>query len=269
MNSPVNYYGGKSYMTDTLKKHFPPNYKTYVEGFGGGASLLLNKDETPLEIYNDLEKNIYSLFKVISNEDSMRRLQERLYKGVYSHQLYDEYKAILKSGEELSIEDRAYYFFYVNHTSFNGIGGFSYNPLVRRGCSKSISSYFSAIDNLETIWSRIQHAIIENRDIFELLDKYDAKDTFFYLDPPYVQSTRLSSQRYLEEFEDELHIKLIDKLLTIKGKALVSGYDHPIYDKLVENGWNKVTFKSNNALSSATEVLWFNYDISKGNKPLW
>jgi DNA adenine methylase len=186
MNSPVNYYGGKSYMTDTLKKHFPLAYKTYVEGFGGGASLLLNKDETPLEIYNDLEKSIYSLFKVISNEDSMKRLQDRLYKCVYSHQLYDEYKSILRSGEDLSIEDRAYYFFYVNRTSFNGIDGFSYNPLVRRGCSKSISSYFSAIDNLETIWSRIQHAIIENRDIFELLDKYDAEDTFFYLDPPYV-----------------------------------------------------------------------------------
>jgi site-specific DNA-adenine methylase len=68
---------------------------------------------------------------------------------------------------------------------------------------------------LETIWSRIQHAIIENRDIFELLDKYDAEDTFFYLDPPYVQSTRLSSQRYLEEFEDEIDGWVIDAIKSL------------------------------------------------------
>ena len=55
MNSPVNYYGGKTYMTDTIIKYFPTSYSTYVEGFGGGASVLLNKPETPLEIYNDLE----------------------------------------------------------------------------------------------------------------------------------------------------------------------------------------------------------------------
>ena len=95
----------------------------------------------------------------------------------------------------MSLEDRAYYFFYVNKTAFNGVGGFSYNPLVRRGCSKSISGYFSSVDNLESVWSRIQHAVIENRDIFELIDKYDDETTFFYLEPPYVHSTRKSSQR--------------------------------------------------------------------------
>ena len=70
LNSPVEYYGGKSYMTDVIIEHFPSSYDLYVEGFGGGASVLLNKPVTPLEIYNDLEQNIYSLFKVISDEEN-------------------------------------------------------------------------------------------------------------------------------------------------------------------------------------------------------
>ena len=229
----------------------------------------MNKPETPLEIYNDLWSNVYSLFKVISDESKYKELQNRLYITPYSQQLREEYKELLNT--DLSIEDRAYYYFYVNRTSFNGVGGFSFNPLVRRGCSKSISHYFSAIDNLEKIYSRLQHAVIENRDIFELIDKYDEVDTFFYLDPPYVQSTRKSGQRYAEEFEDDLHIKLVDRVLNLKGKCLISGYDSPIYDKLVENGWHKYEFDSVNAMSEAVEVLWYNYDLSSENivKELW
>ena len=69
MNSPIKYYGGKTYLTDILLNNFPDSYDIYIEGFGGGASLLFAKNQTPLEIYNDLDKNVYSLFKVINNKE--------------------------------------------------------------------------------------------------------------------------------------------------------------------------------------------------------
>ena len=262
MNSPVNYYGGKTYMTETIVSMFPQSYKRYIEGFGGGASVLLNKPITPLEVYNDLEQNIYSLFKVISNKESLDRLKNRLYLTPYSSQLREEYKELL-THDDLSIEDRAYYFFYVCRTSFNGIGEFSYDTnLVRRGCTKCISSYLGAVDGLSNIYQRLCNAMIFNMDIFDLIDKFDFEDTFFYLDPPYVQSTRKSNNRYKEEFEDDLHVKLVDRLLKIKGKCLISGYDSHIYDKLVENGWHKYTFKAPNVGYEATEVLWYNYETN-------
>ena len=123
LNPAVKYYGGKTYMCDIIYNFFPKKYNLYVEGFGGGASVLLNKEVTPIEIYNDLEKNIYSLYKTISNKETMERLRERLYLTPYSKELREEYNEKLK--EDLSIEDRAYYFFYVSRSSFNGIGGFS------------------------------------------------------------------------------------------------------------------------------------------------
>lgn len=56
MNSPIKYYGGKSYMTDIIISHFPKDYSVYIEGFGGGASVLFAKERDKLEIYNDLGK---------------------------------------------------------------------------------------------------------------------------------------------------------------------------------------------------------------------
>ena len=265
MESPINYFGGKSYLAEKILEFFPYEYKTYVEGFGGGASVLLNKNITPLEIYNDIEENVYSLFKVISNSETYKQLQQKLYLTPYSNQLRSEYKELLNTN--LSLLDRAYYFFYVCRTSFNGNGGFSFNPLIRRGCSKSISAYLSAIDNLEVIYERICHCVIEKRDIFELINKYDKEDTFFYLDPPYVQDTRTSNIKYKVDFDNEQHKKLVDRLLNIKGKVLISGYDSPIYDKLVENGWNKTIVKGNVTLAQSDEVLWYNYNIEKNT--LW
>ena len=45
-------------------EHFPP-HTTYVEPFGGAASVLLNKDVVPVEIYNDLDTRITRLFRVL------------------------------------------------------------------------------------------------------------------------------------------------------------------------------------------------------------
>lgn len=257
MNSPIKYYGGKSYMTDILKKYFPSSYDIYIEGFGGGASLLFSKDPNGIEIYNDLGENVYSLFRVISSKEMHKKLKERLDLTYYSAQLRDEYRELLKR-DDISMEDRAYYYIYVNRTSFNGVGGFSTTMTVRRNMSKSTSDYLSMIDGLPEVHNRLSRVIIEHRDIFDLIDKYDEENVFMYLDPPYVKSTRLSSTEYEVEMSDDEHIKFVDRLLRCKCKVLVSGYDHPIYDNLLSK-FTKIKFKSPNSQSGATETIWMNY----------
>ena len=69
-----------------------------------------------------------------------------------------------------------------------------------------------------------------------------------------------------------MHEELVDLLLTIKGKALLSGYDHPVYDRLVDNGWTKILLgefakssgfnKPGNKKTVGAEVLWINYSIT-------
>ena len=69
MKSPIKYYGGKSYKTKIILSHFPQDYDIYVEGFGGGASVLFEKEQKGIEIYNDLGENVYSLFKCLADKD--------------------------------------------------------------------------------------------------------------------------------------------------------------------------------------------------------
>ena len=256
MKSPIKYYGGKSYMTNIIIDQFPKEYEVYVEGFGGGASILFEKEKTPLEVYNDLGENVYSLFKVLSDKEMFERLKEKLDLTYYSEELRNEFKKDLKG--ELSLEDRAYKFIFVNRSSFNGVGGFSTTMLARRNMSKSTSDYLSMIDKLPEIHNRLSSVIIEHKDIMDLLDKYDKETTFMYLDPPYVKETRLSNQTYEVEMSNEEHIKMCERLLSFKGKILLSGYDNELY-RILDSKFNKLSFKSPNANSSATEILWKNY----------
>lgn len=260
MRSVIKYYGGKSYMVDVIKSNFPSEFRIYIEGFGGGASVLFSKDDrSPVEIYNDLDSNVWSLFKVLNDKDMFMRLKERMDLTYYSRRMYEEAKEQLNN-PELSVEDRCYWFLNLNRMSFNGVGGFSTSTgTVRRGMSKPVSDYLHMIETLPQIHDRLSSVIVENLDIFDLIDKYDCSDgAFFYLDPPYVQSTRKSGQKYRCEMDDSDHIRFVQRLNSMKSKVLISGYSHPIYDGLNDT-FRKIEFNSPNSGSDAVEILWRNY----------
>ena len=177
----------------------------------------------------------------------------------YSEQLRNEFKNDLKTKQ--SLFERAYKFLYVNRTSYNGVGGFSVHLFnTRRGIVRNISDYLSMIDNLPKIHERFRTVIIEHRDILKIIEKYDTEDTFFYLDPPYVHSTRSSDQKYEVEMSDDQHREMIDLILKSKGKFLISGYNHDIYNKLEDNGYKRIDFNSVNVNSDRVESLWKNYE---------
>ena len=258
MKSPIKYFGGKVYMMSIIEEHYPQDIqkRVFIEGFGGGASALMSKPPYGCEIYNDLEKNVYSLFKVISDTDMFNEFKHILDCTPYSRALRDEYLHDLKERNNLSLIERAVRYFYVNRTSFNGQGSFCTNLHIRRGMSKAVSDYLSAVDRLQDIHERISRVIVENLDILSLLDKYSGEDTFFYLDPPYVHSTRKSMARYSCEMTDEQHIAMIEKIIKHRGKFVISGYDCEIYRTLEDKGFQKLSFKSPS--SNMTETIWWN-----------
>ena len=258
MNAPIKYYGGKFFMKDFIISNFPSSYEIYVEGFGGSASILLSKTPTPIEIYNDLGDNVYSLYKVIGDEKLFHKLVEKMELLPYSEKLRREF--INDLNKKQSLFDRAYKFLYVNRASFNGVGGFSVSLTIRRGIVRSVADYIGMIENLPEIHERFRSVIVEHRDILEIIEKYDREGTFFYLDPPYIQSTRSSGQKYEVEMSDDEHRKMIDLILQSKGKFLISGYNHEIYSKLEDNGFTRIDFNSGNSSSDRIESLWKNYE---------
>lgn len=61
---PVKWHGGKRYLAKRIIQHFPV-HRVYLEPFGGGASILLNKEPVEVETYNDLDRRITRLFRVL------------------------------------------------------------------------------------------------------------------------------------------------------------------------------------------------------------
>lgn len=266
MKSMIRYFGGKGNgLAKRLLSYFPDKYEdmNYIEAFGGSAAVLFSKTISPIEIYNDTEENVYSLFKVLSDKDLFEEFKDKCDLTPYSKRIMEEYKISLRE-DELDMSERAYKYFIVNRTAYNGHGGFSSSPAVRRNMSKSISDYLSTVDRLYEIHQRLSKVIIHNTDAITLIEKYDKEGWMMYLDPPYHWSTRTSA-RYKEDMSIEKQDEFLNTLVKCsKSKILVSGYDCKEYDILVDNGWNKVSFEvktqnTNREGKTKIETIWFNY----------
>lgn len=101
-------------------------------------------------------------------------------------------------------------------------------------------------------------------DYFNFLMKYPpfkTKETLIYCDPPYLQSVRKSKSRiYNFEFMTEAeHIQLLEILLTLPCNVMISGYDSPLYNKMLST-WRKVAFETTDRRNNLrTEIIWMNF----------
>mgnify|MGYP003769856167 CR=1 FL=1 len=266
MKAPIKYFGGKGTMFNNIIQYFPPKhtYNTYIEPFGGSFSVGLMIDPPEIEMYNDLDKNVYSLYKVLSDPNMFRVFKEKCDLAFYSEDLRKEFKESLERSD-LPIVERAFCFFYVNRTSHNGVGGFSKNTYIRRGMSKSISDFLSSIDRLKELHDRLSRVIVTNMDGIEMIRKYNTPNVFLYCDPPYEQSTRTST-RYKVDMNRNGHIDFLNAVIESQAKILISGYECDLYnDTLCSKGFKKVSFEVKTISGNFTpktkrEYLYYNYE---------
>jgi len=271
INSSIRSFGGKSNMLASLYEHFPPveSYVSYVEPFMGSLVVGLNLPNKKCScIVNDLNKNIYSFFKVLQNKETFEELKSKLELLFYSEDIFDESLEWLKEAGQkdgYSIEERAYHFFIVNRMSYSGNNAsFGKNMSIRRTTSKSVSDMLSSIDGMYEIHEKIQRFIILNRDALDIIENYNNSDYFFYCDSPYAHCTRTKC-RYPVDMDDETQEKYINLLVNGKSKYLVSGYRCELYDDvLLGNGWKRVDFNVNtisgtNKAKTKVESLYMNY----------
>src|ERR1700680_1223750 len=73
ISSPVAWLGGKARLASKIIGYFPP-HKTYVEPFGGSAAVLLAKQPSPIEVFNDIDRGLINLFQVLRDSRSFKKL---------------------------------------------------------------------------------------------------------------------------------------------------------------------------------------------------
>lgn len=107
VRSIVPYYGGKARMAPLIAEMLDyDNTDIYVEPFGGGCRVLLNKPRHKVECYNDYGEGICAVMRVMSNPDTAREFIERLGETEYSEEEFDKakelYDACERDPEEVS-----------------------------------------------------------------------------------------------------------------------------------------------------------------------
>lgn len=274
----LRYHGAKWLLAPWIISHFPKHI-AYVEPFGGGAAVLLQKKPAKLEVYNDLDGRVVNFFRVLREQtDELVRL---LTLTPYS---YEELK-ISKNPADDPLED-ARRFFTMCWQGINANTGDGWrNVTAKGGLPGRLPSRQpgDAVQRLYGVAERLHGVQIDNRPASYVIDAHDHPRTLVYADPPYLRDTRTKSSVYSEEMTDKDHAQLLDQLSAIQSLVILSGYDNDLYNDMLP-GWHRIdkTARTNgnadNSVTHKVESLWLSprtYDALYGTKakgvqkPLW
>jgi DNA adenine methylase len=259
------WYGGKYSHLDWLLPLLPKT-RHYCEPFGGSAAVLLNREPSEIETYNDIDEEVVNFFRVL--RDKPEELLWKLYLTPFS---YSEFKEAikLKGRKDLPDVERARLFLVRAGQVRIGLaqeatpGRWAWCKLTsRRQMSGAVSRWMAKIDEvLPSVVERLRRVQIEDRPAIEIIRRYDSGDTLFYCDPPYPHESRGDPHAYTYEMTERDHEELSEVLHFITGKVALSSYECPLMERLYKN-WNCI--KADNKIIHSVkelrrEVLWTNY----------
>jgi len=258
-----NYFGGKFSWIEYLYSYFPNQFTHMVDLFAGSMVVSINYQGKVIKTANEINVDITNFFEVLrNNEPELIRLL------LLTPCSLEEYN---RSWQECNNKIEQARRFYVRvRQSFFGLGAQRKNKgwhMAKEHCNahggETVSRWNNALEKLHDVAEIIRDNFqIMNLDYSECIDRIDFDKAFFYCDPPYSKRSRKSFNDYQFEFTDENHRQLSEKLHSIKGMAMVSGYDCTLMNELY-NDWYKVNFptKKNNIRSGdVNEVIWMNYN---------
>jgi DNA adenine methylase len=130
--------------------------------------------------------------------------------------------------------ERAAALFLLNRCSFAGEGGSPYRSnRVRGGLPEMLGSYNSALRALPGVSARLAGVELLKGPALDAIRSCDGPGALIYADPPFVHSTRTSTDNYGHEMDDGAHAELIEVLDGCRGRVLLEGYWSPLYERLL------------------------------------
>lgn len=251
----LRYHGGKWRLAPWIISFFP-EHRIYVEPFGGGASVLIRKPASYLEVYNDINLEIQTFFRVLRErpEDLLKAIQLTPYHRA-------EYvDAQAPTADDLETARRVYIQCWQGRgrAGVPEPGGWRFMSRARESRSGTPVDDWCNDGHLRSIAMRLRHVQFECKSALAVIRSYDGKDVLFYVDPPYVHSTRGDRwmHAYRHEYTDNDHRQLSAVLHQVQAHVIVSGYDCPLYQELFAD-WRMVSRKQQKDSNEAgQECLW-------------
>jgi DNA adenine methylase len=239
----IPYLGEKSKFASFITPNIPTDISTYVEPFAGMFGVFFSLDFSKFKdikfIYNDINHLNHNLFYLLKND---KRFIE-IVKGIKVDK--ERYQKALK--EIFTETDRM---------------TFAINWLIVLTCSapneigKDSWRGDTEFEVFKLKWKAYEPHLnkiseILNLDYKQLINEYDSKDTFFYLDPPYM-----GREKYYinHDFDENSHYELSYILNNIKGRFALSYY----YFDGIKELYPNCRFESKKTIMG-TEWLIMNY----------
>lgn len=244
----VRWVGGKMRLIEEIDKRLPKNinkeFDTYVEPFVGGGSVMfhmLNNYNFKNIYVNDKNKELINIYLAV--KEFPKRLSDKIKKidsiylscdNIKKKEMYysvrKKYNLIQLKKDEINVE-KASLLLFLMRLCFNGV--FRVNK--KNEFNTSMGSYLInplrliTEDEIFSISEKIKKVNFKSAD-FEELEYLITKNSFFYLDPPYMpekksmEHIRYTTEKFKENEQERLS-KFIDRINEKGAKFILSNSD--------------------------------------------
>lgn len=269
------WYGGKFSHLGWLLPYLP-QAQQYCEPFGGSAAVLINREPSPVETYNDVDSDVVNFFRVLREHKD--ELIEQIGLTPFSR---EEFEIAISDKNAIDDVERARRFYILARQVRTGLaqkastGRWAHCVLTSRaGMAGAVSRWLGAVEDLALIAQRLLRVQIEHGQAIDIIRRYDSPETLYYCDPPYPHDSRTDNNAYAYEMTDDEHIQLAEVLRNVQGKVALSSYRCELMDKLYD-GWYFIEGSEKQIPSSKAirrEILWTNYEpapLIRRKEVLW
>ncbi len=217
LKSPLAWLGGKSLLANKIIERIPA-HTAYCEVFAGAAWVLFKKPESKVEIINDINRELVTLYRCVKHH--LPALVEQFRWMLVAR---DEFDRFLKTpADTLTDIQRSARFYYLSKSAF---GARVRSPTF--GIAASGPPRLNLLrmeEDLSEAHLRLSRVFIECRPYQDIIERFDKPGTLFYVDPPYWGCENDYGK---ELFSRKDFYDLATRLSKVKGKFILSLNDKP------------------------------------------
>ena len=299
-HSPIFYMGNKYKLLKYIIPLFPKSCDVFVDGFGGSAVVSINYKGKNKTIYNEYNPNIYNLVKLF-RDNNFDVLDEYIQNTIDKYDLktgkkrksFDSEDAFL---EDMNLKKERYNKF---RAQYNGaikgrkyldlyiLSIFSCNHLIRFNTKDEFNASFGGVNGgyNNNLKNKIKDGIeglkgieLLNKDFFDLDFSVLSKNSFVYVDPPYLNTTAVyNEKRAYGGWNIDSDYRLFKILEELNNRGIKWGFSNVFINRGIsndhlikwceDNNWNVLHLQRNynpfsRGNSNNDEVYIYNYEVS-------